>query len=130
MTDIYHIPDEFTFLGVKYCISDYASKINDDYFRCTSPKEYEIILKFLMDRYKIESSFLSMIYNNLNKVEVKSIFDSMYSGMSIDQAYNHFITNIGTYPQVLKDIVNMYLSDPYGERMTDTFDDARGLRKA
>ena len=83
-----------------------------------------------MDKNEDSILYLSMIYNNLNNVEVKSIFDSMYSGMSIDQAYNHFITNIGTYPQVLKDIVNMYLSDPYGERMTDTFDDARGLRKA
>lgn len=130
MTDIYHIPNEFTFLGVKYNIREYSDKIKDDYFPCTSPKEYDVILRFLMDRYKIESSFLSMIYNNLNKIEIKKIFDTIYAGMNIDQAFQHFVTNISTYPQELKEIVIMYLKDPYGERMTDTFDDARGLRKA
>ena len=130
MIDIYHIPDKFEFMGIKYDIEDYITKIKDTYFPCTSPKEYNIMLEFLMDRYKIESAFLSMIYNNLNKIEIKKIFDTIYAGMNIDQAFQHFINNISTYPKELKDIVDMYLSDPYGERMTDTFDDGRGLNKA
>lgn len=130
MTDIYNIPYEFIFLGVRYNIRDYIDKVKKEYFPCTSPKEYGVILEFLMDKYKLESSFLSMIYNNLNKVDIKHLFDSMYSGMNINQAYDHYLKNIGSYPKVLQEIALGYLNDPYGERMTDTFDDGRGFRKA
>ena len=96
------------------------------YFPCTSPKEYEKVLVFLMDIYRLPSAFLSMVYNNLNRVDIKKIFDEKYKGMSIDEAYQDFLTNIATYPPQLKESVAMYLNDPYGERMTDTFDDSRG----
>lgn len=130
MPDIDHVPRNFMFLGIKYPIREYVDMVKKKYFPCTSPKEYEVILQFLMEKYKIESAFLSMIYNNLNRVDIKPIFDQMYAGMTIEQAFDHFVKNIYNYPQELKDIVMKYLNDPMGERMTDTFDDGRGLKRA
>lgn len=126
MPDIYHIPKVFKFMGAEYDRRSYMELMKKKYFPSTSPKEYEKVLIFLMDMYKVPSAFLSMVYNNLNKIEVKRLLDERYNGMSIDEAYDDFYHNIATYPQELKEIAAMYLNDPYGERMTDTFDDSRG----
>ena len=40
MTDIYHIPNTFKFNGETYDIESYNNKIKEDYFNCTSPKDY------------------------------------------------------------------------------------------
>lgn len=129
MTDIYHIPLKFRFLGTNYDVKEYVKKMKD-YFPCTSPKEYGPILEFLVDKYLPQSAFLSMIYNNLNKVEILKIFNEMYGDdahrVKIEVAFDHFMKNLRSYPPELINIVRGYLADRYGERMTDTFDDARG----
>lgn len=130
MPDIYHIPKEFKFLGAVYDRRDFIDKVKKSYFPCTSPKEYEVILEYVMDKYKLESVFLSMMYYNLNKSHIKSMFDDMYKDMDINQAFNHFKDNFDSYPQELKDIANEYMNDPYGANMTSTFDDGKGLIKA
>lgn len=129
MKDIYHIPNKFNFGGSTMTIEDYTEYVSSRYFNCTSAtKDYPVILEFLINKYKYEGVFLTTIYYNKNKLQEQDKFYTKVLGLNtIDEAYNHFLHNINSYPKDIIEEAKMYMKDPYCENMKNGFSKFTGF---
>lgn len=129
MIDVYHIPEEFTFMGAKYSQEEYCDFIQKNYFNCTSPKDYPEIIHFFIDMYKYECVFLTSIYQNKNKLPDQEKYYINQGIDTIEGAYSHFMNNIQLYPNDIQKEAAMYMNDLYNENMETTFNSFQGFWK-
>lgn len=129
MPDVYHIPERFKFMGLDLNREIYHEYIKDNYFNCTSPKDYPEIIKFFINMYKYETVFLATIYQNKNKLQDQDKFYINQGINTIEDAYRHFMNNINSYPNDVKTEAAMYMNDLYNENMMTTFTSFNGFWK-
>ena len=145
--DIYNIGNQFVWNKEVLGIEELTDLLMNNYYRCSSPDDNEILEKELIDQFKLETVFLATIMRDVNKLENEKKF---YLSKNIDTpevAFDHFchyykifwdnlntMTRVCIWPKQVEQVYPLevlYLAtthyyDPMCDRMRDMWGDWAG----
>lgn len=146
---IYNIPETFEFFGVTYKRDEYTEYVMSNYFKCSSPIESAAITKELTGLFRLETTWLSVMTENVNKLDEG---ESYYKNRGIttpQEGFEHFIAEykvycasfgkngpgywpqgyVQEYPDFIWQTASEFWKHPDSESMTTTWDNFDGFKK-
>ena len=145
--DMMNIPEYIVWEKKKLPIEEVTRTIMENYYRCTSPVDNEILEKELITRFKGETIFLATIMRDVNKLPAEKRYYQNLGITTPEDAYNHFYqnynifysnfdqrTNVCLWPQNIQEVypreiwylANEHALDPMCDRMRDIWGDWKG----
>lgn len=99
LNDINNIPDSIYGFGQTFNLLDYSTFISNNYFKCKSPIENDIIVEEMFNLYQNESSFIAALSESIQQLpgEKKENFYKDLGINNIEVAYNHFMSEWESY---------------------------------
>ena len=145
--DMNNVPDVLVWEKHKIPIGELSRLIMENYYRCTSPDENEILEREHIERYKLESVFLATIMRDVNKLPGEKRYYSNLGITTPEDAFEHFCKNYEVYcnntdrrtgvciwpqgvpemyPREIWFLANEHWSNPMCDRMRDLWGDWSG----
>lgn len=148
--NIDNIPEQIYWRGKKTPIYDVAEDVMTEYYRCSSPIDNVVLEQELIAEFKLETTFLSTIYRDINKLPGEKNYYAEKGITNPTDAMEHFgnychvyyqnkkpKTGICLWPQEIKneypmeiyDLFNQLYNDPKNDWVTETWGDWKGWDK-
>lgn len=91
--DINNIPDEISGFGQVFNLLDYSTYISNNYFKCKSHIENDLIVSEMFELYKNETSFIAALSESIQQLpgENKDNFYKDLGITTIEDAFSHFM---------------------------------------
>lgn len=142
--DMNSIPRLLIWEGKQIPIKELINLVKENYYRCTSPEDNEILEKELIDKYKLQTVFLATIMRDVNKLPGEKRYYENIGIKTVEEAFQHFCyyfqifynnfdrkTNLCHWPQNVQEVYPReiwylayeHLTDCMCDRMRDVWGD-------
>lgn len=146
---IHNIPETFKAFGTVFTRDEYTEYVLKNYFKCSSPIESAEITKELTMLYRLETTWLSVMSANVNKLDDGEAYYRNRGITTPEEGFEHFINEykvycasfgkhgpccwpdgyVQQYPDFIWDTASQFWKNPSEEAMTTTWDSFEGFKK-
>lgn len=139
LNDIFNIPDNIYAFGNNFNLAEYSKFISDNYFKCASPVENDIICEEFARLFLTESTFLASMFESTQQLNNAEKFYQELNIKTINDAYSHFMSawedvvkNGKTaeqtdYPAKVFDLAYQYYNSPGSTQMKEVWSNFNGF---
>ena len=97
LNDINNIPDTIHAFGTNYTLENYSAFIADNYFKCLSPEENDLICHEFANLYKSETVYLAAIFDSTQQLTNAEKFYETLGIKTVEEAFAHFMKSWENY---------------------------------
>ena len=129
LNDINSIPDSIYAFGTKFSCLDYSSYISDNYFKCKSPEENNLICQEFISLSPSESAYLAAILESTQQLNGAENFYKNLGINTVEEGFSHFIDEVTkrqnialinpSYPNKMFELFETYYSEAKSGNPTD-----------